>query len=224
MKRLRGLQVPKPVVLLGDGQSALTRSLFEAYGWGRMVVDRTPRPVPGEPWALDNGAYRDFKAGRLPDWTRFLRRLEKMAKRLQEGELHPPLFVVVPDLIGAGAAGLRYSLAWRERLRSSYSHLPLRWYLVVADGFEPEGVGRALPFVDGLFLAGTDECKEHESALWRQVAKECGKGFHYARCSTPKHLERALSLEVDSLDTARPLTRREYLAEFERVFLAAGGV
>jgi hypothetical protein len=210
-------------VLLGDANSKLSRSLFLRFGWGRMVVDRSPRPLPEEPWALDNGAYRDFKAGRPADWSRFLLRLDRIEKRVGENRLTRPLFVVTPDLIGAGGRGLAYQVSWAERLRKRFPATCRSMFLVVEKGYEPRLVRRERERFAGLFFAGTDRFKQQEGERWRDVAAELGWWFHYARCSTPAHLARAFFLSAASVDSARPLSRSEYLAAYVETFRALAG-
>lgn len=174
-----------------------------------MCVDRPPHPEPGEPWALDNGAYRDYKAQSPPN-ADFYRRLRNIEERLRAGELAPPLFAVAPDLPGAA----HHSLTWSDAfMRDRPSDDPIRWYLAVGDGCAPSHLAhRALkpprPY-QGLFIAGSDLWKATELPRWVHYARERGLALHYARCSTPAHLTRATRYRFDSADSALPLIHKE---------------
>lgn len=176
-----------------------------------MCTDRSPHPEPDEPWGLDNGAYRDYRAGVAPD-RRYHRRLARVEARLAEGTLASPLLVVAPDLVGAA----HHSLTWSDAfMRTRPSHDSLRWYLVVQDGIEPTHLNRRTePTYAGLFLGGSDPWKRAHAARWAHLARERGWALHYGRCSTVTHLTRALTLGFDSADSACPLTRAPLLANF----------
>jgi hypothetical protein len=47
------------IFITGDTRSRKMVALLQKHGMGRMVIDRAITPYPGEPWAFDNGAYRD---------------------------------------------------------------------------------------------------------------------------------------------------------------------
>ena len=211
-------------VYLADNRSTLAENLFHGFGFGRMCVERTPRPCAGEPWAFDNGAFPDLKSGRHPDYKRFSERLARIVERIRAGSLAPPTFCVCPDLIGAGAKGLDYSLRWLDRLEETYQDVwpKLNWYLAVQDGFDPIRTGKKLSRFSGLFIAGSDSFKRDHLSVWQSLGKSCGKPVHYARCSTPAHWVHAARHQVDSLDTARPLTRKEYLFQFLSFWLMRG--
>jgi hypothetical protein len=90
----------RPTVLVGECGGAWVPRL-RALGWGRMWIARRPAPYDGEPWGLDNGAYRCHLAGRPFDEAAYLRRLERAHAA---GVPYP---AVVPDIV---AGGIRFSV------------------------------------------------------------------------------------------------------------------
>jgi hypothetical protein len=95
--------VPNQIqVLVGaTGNIEFTRVLRDMR-WGRMWTNRLPRPYPGEPWGLDNGAYGAWKNGTPWNGDTFLH----MVDRCQG--LHKPYVSVLPDIVGGGI--------WRFRM------------------------------------------------------------------------------------------------------------
>lgn len=76
------------------------------------------------PWFYDNGAFRDWKAGKAFDERSFMRDCDRiLCDRLE------PDFLVVPDVVGGGLESLALSQAWVPRLEGV---APL--YLAVQDG------------------------------------------------------------------------------------------
>ena len=166
------------------------------HGWGRVFITKRPTPYPGEPWAFDNGAFRDYSAGKDFNAGAFLRRLE-IAYDVGE-----PLFAVLPDIIQGGEASLEFSLDWLVKLP------PWPWYLAVQDGMGEGSVEQVIGNVDGLFLGGSDKFKA-TAGRWRALAHKHSKRFHYGRAGTPRKIIHALSMLSDSADSAFPLWTKE---------------
>jgi len=170
-----------------------------ANGWGRLFCCEKPAPRPGEPWALDNGAFPAWFHKRPWSAAAFLRSVE------QSAGLHPPTMAVLPDKVAEGHASLEWSLRWL-----ALNILPaFPWYLAVQDGMAFDDVERALPEVAGLFLGGTDAFKATAPA-WRALAHKHGKKFHYARVSTQNRLRAAIDCGADSADSAQMLWSTKY--------------
>jgi hypothetical protein len=185
--------------------STRTHRLIErirSNGWGRLFVEK-PTPRDGEPWALDNGVFGAWKAGKKWSAAAFLRSLEQCS------DLHPPTFAVLPDIVGGGAASIAHSMRWRAVL----SDLP--WYLAVQDGMTRDDVAAVLPDVAGLFLGGTDDFKA-TAPVWCELAHAHGKRFHYARVSTENRLRAAIDCGADSADSSQMLWSDEHWERFER--------
>ena len=164
--------------------------LIQSLGWGRMWVARGRHiyTYEGEPWGFDNGAYRDYTAGRRFDEDAFERSL---GRAVAAGT---PYLAVTPDIVRGGLSSRDFSYEWRERLPD---HFP--WYFAVQDGMTPADVD--LTRFAGVFLGGGDRYKA-TAGEWRDFAHGHGKRFHYGRCGTPGKLEHAFIVGADSVDSA----------------------
>ena len=162
-----------------------------------------PAPRSDEPWALDNGVFSAWKSGDPWRASVFLRSLEKAR------ELPPPVFAVLPDVVGGGVASITHSMRWRAVLPE------MPWYLAVQDGMSREDVAAVLPELAGLFLGGTDDFKA-TAPVWRDLASKHGKRFHYARVSTEHRLRAAIDVGADSADSTQMLWSKEHFTRFER--------
>jgi hypothetical protein len=152
---------------------------------------------------LDNGAFAAWKSGKPFSAERFAERAEEYAPL-------KPVFAVLPDVVGGGAASLEMSMSWLPRLPQS-----IRWYLAVQDGMTPALVTPTLRDIDGLFLGGTTAFKA-TAWEWAALAHAHKKKFHYARVSSPLFYRRALDCGADSCDSSQPLWSRDEWRKFER--------
>lgn len=197
------------IILTGDTRSRKLIERLKVLGWGRLSVVARPKPYPGEPWGIDNGAYSSYLKGEPLNIERFRKRCDESA------EMEGCMMAVLPDKVGAGSESLDYSMEYLEKLPK------LPWYLAVQDGMEAEGLNqteKALddPRIEGIFLGGTLPFKMSID-IWAQVAKSKGKKLHYGRCGTPKKINHALrSKGVTSLDSAFPLWTMERWMMFEK--------
>lgn len=183
-------------VLVGECTGGWANELPE-LGWGRMWIARGRNiyTYPGEPWGLDNGAFRDWTNRPEPmqpeqfDGDQFMRVLRK-------ADEHPrPMLAVVPDLPGHPDS-LAYSLRWRERLPDGWP-----WYVAVQDGTGPEAMMAHAPGFSGVFLGGTDAYKA-TAGEWVAFCREYGLRFHYGRCGTLAKIAHAKQVGADSIDSA----------------------
>lgn len=172
-------------------------------GWGRMWIARGRNiyTYPGEPWGLDNGAFRDWKDGVPFDANGYLAVLDKALARPE-----PPMIAVVPDAPGNRDETLRMADEWLPRLPE---HFP--WYVAVQDGMTPEDV-QGYP-IAGVFLGGTNGYKA-TAGEWRDYTHKAGLRFHFGRCGTKGKIELAMEVGADSLDSAFPMWTRERWAHF----------
>jgi len=216
----------RPVVITGEftGKNV---PWIQTRAIGRMKIARNWTPYPGEPWALDNGAFRMWNAAQKSGqpvsyvWKEFEKRLAEAAELARKGT--PPLFVVIPDQV-ADECSLEYSLRWLEELeQNGLEELdPMAWvygprygampfYLAVQDGMTPEAL-EAMVDVEtdepilakfaGIFLGGSVAWKERTAASWRSLTRAWGMRFHYARAGTPRKLRHAHEVGADSVDSA----------------------
>lgn len=216
----------RPAYLIGEVSNGTAKlaDVRERAG-GRMYVDRRIDPLPGEPWALDNGVFRAWRNGEsyAERFARFEVQLERVAELAAEGR--GPLFVVAPDLPAEGEASLLESLAWLREWESSRQESLDPWgfyygtaaglipvYLAVQDGMEPAELERledpetgrpVLESFAGIFLGGSDAFKA-TAAAWRELADRWGLRLHYAR-ATQSRLAHATEVEADSADSAHPV-------------------
>ena len=194
-------------ILLGECTGRLAAEM-QLLGWGRMWIARGRNiyTYPGEPWGLDNGAFRDWKDGIPFDGELFLRCVDK-ALAIEE----PPYLAVLPDIPAGGKESLALSVEWIERLPTGFP-----WYLAVQDGLEPADIPE-LP-ISGIFLGGTDTYKS-AGQRWCEWAHERGLLFHYGRCGTPSKVVQAQRIGADSIDSALPMWTRQKFEFFRSVVL-----
>ena len=189
-------------------------------GIGECTV-RGELPPRRQPWFYDNGAFKDFKAGRSFDEKPFLRDLDILASLDMIGAhsadrpvwlVEPPQWIVVPDIVAGGLLSLDFSLSWEPRCRGL---APL--YLAVQDGMTPADVERVLPRFQGIFVGGSTEWKMDTGAAWVAWGHARGRPVHIGRVGTARRVRWALTTGCDSIDSSLPLRSKDNL----RVFLAA---
>ena len=191
------------IVMVGECTGKPARRA-QALGWGRMWIarDRNIYTYPGEPWGLDNGAFRDWKEGIPFDGDLFLRVIEKAKK-------HPePYLAVIPDKPGDGPETIRMAYEWIPTLP------PWPWYLAVQDGMGPQDAEGFLGRISGIFLGGTNAYKARAND-WAEWAHANGLRFHYGRCGTIGKLEHARDVGADSIDSTTMMWTKERWSQFE---------
>lgn len=133
---------------------------------------------PDMPWALDNGKFAVWSAGKEWDEKRYWDMLDKAYTKNR-----PPEWVVVPDAVGQADETLDLWHEWAPGLRDIYG---FTLALAVQDGMTAGMVKRAcLPLLpDVVFVGGTTRFK------WRTLTDWC-KNFervHVGRVNTEKQL------------------------------------
>lgn len=181
-------------MLIGEGTGPLHRQAV-AMGWGRMWIarDRNIYTEPGEPWGLDNGAFRDWREGISFDGDQFRAVLDKAMARPE-----PPYLAVVPDAPGDAVATYAMAEEWLPELPA------FPWYLALQDGMTHHEVDRFAGDIVGVLLGGTNAFKA-EADQWREYAHDRGLRFHYGRCGTLAKVAHAIRCGADSLDSAFPM-------------------
>jgi hypothetical protein len=205
-------------VYTGQTRSKRAIALCDRLGLGECVNrGELPPRRTASGWFLDCGAFVDWRAGRTFDLVRWERDLRYVAYRIEAGELQAPDFVVVPDLVGGGAASLARSL---EMVEWVPTELPVR-YLVVQEGMTPAQVAEVLLHFGGLFVGGASmEWKLGTAPEWIALAHAHGRRCHIGRIGTLARLELARRLGADSVDSCQPLWALDRLEAFG---LAASG-
>jgi hypothetical protein len=185
-------------------QRCVELGLGECCTRGNLPPRRTP-------WIFDNGCFGDHRAGRpfaAADWYRDIRWL---ASTISAGELEPPDFVVMPDIVGGGLASLDASMAELEWMPDEIAAR----YLVVQEGMSEGDVAGILDHFHGIFVGGAEmSWKLTTAPRWVALAHAAGKRCHIGRIGTPRRLEWAASLGADSVDSNWPLSGAERLRAF----------
>ena len=180
-------------VYIGQTRSrALVRRLSD-LGY-REITQRHELPPRRKPWALDNGAFGDWRAGRPFDAEQFRAALTATQSCTR------PDWVAVPDRVAAGRDSLSLSLQWVDECARYAAP-----YLVVQDGMSEADVLAAIEPFAGLFVGGTLQWKLATSASWVRLAHEHGRQLHIGRVGTPKRVAWARRIGADSIDSCLPL-------------------
>lgn len=175
---------------------------LKATGFGQLRT--TPHwqpPVPGIPWALDNGAFTLFnrKTGERYDKT-MGKRFSWILDRMHRGLYHPVDFVIVPDIV-ASRSSLNLSLRWLDRIPSDIPP-----YLAVQNGMTEKRIRSVLRdhsgTIRGLFVGGTIEWKDLTARSWANLAHEFGLKCHVGRVGTAPRICFMLEAGVDSIDSS----------------------
>jgi len=186
---------------------------LKGYGLGLCLCPGELPPLLS-PWFFDNGAFRDWRAGRAFDGEGFLSALAEIGG----ADLHPD-FLVVPDVVGAGLDSLRKSLEWLPRIQ----RLAPR-YLAVQDGMEDLDVRPHVAAFDGIFVGGTFPWKIATGAKWADFVHERGKPCHVGRIGTPRYVRWAFEIGADSIDSSAPLWSLDKLAAWDGALTPARGL
>lgn len=163
-------------------------------------------PPRRTPWALDNGAFADWKNRRPFNASRFWR----VAVAASQHETAPE-FVVVPDIVAGGLDSLSLSLAWSPLLEP----LGLPLAIVVQDGMTESDVLPHLGAFKWLFVGGSLSWKMDTGECWVKFCRRHGVRCHIGRVGTRKRLRWAVRIGVDSIDSCLPLWSAGNLESFE---------
>ena len=169
-----------------------------------MRGEMPPRRVP---WAYDNGAFRDYTAGKPFDVQAFESDLESIWRF--NGR---PDFIVVPDKVAGGLESLELSRVWAEHPMLRKQGAPL--YLAVQDGMGLEDVEKVLSGFDGLFVGGTYPWKFRTGESWVRLAHATGRPCHVGRVGTENYAGWARRIHADSIDSCLPLYAEQNLQRF----------
>jgi hypothetical protein len=142
--------------------------------------------------------------------------VQRVRADLAAGEVVPPDFVVLPDVVAAGPASLHFSLRWLSALRP----LAVPLALVVQDGMTPDDVAPHLAHVALLFVGGSHAWKLRTGAAWVAWAHAHGHPCHIGRVGTTRKLLWARRIGADSVDSSLPNWSGENLGRFLRGFNA----
>ena len=206
-------------VYTGQTRSRRAIGVCDRLGLGECVNrgELPPRRM-SHGWFLDCGAFVDWRANRPFNLARWHRDLRYVAYRIEAGVLPAPDFVVVPDIVGDGAASLARSL---EMVDWVPPELAVR-YLVVQEGMTSMQVAEALPHFGGLFVGGASMAwKLGTAPEWIALAHAHDRQCHIGRIGTLARLELARQLGADSVDSCQPLWNLDRLEAFGLAAAAA---
>jgi hypothetical protein len=175
--------------------------VLRAKGWGEMTT-RSEVPPRRHPWAFDNGAFGDWRAGRPFDTEGYQRALDRLGPT-------PPAFLMVPDIVAGGLASLTFSLSWADRLRGI---APL--YLAVQDGMMDADVAPVASTFAGLFVGGSLPWKIATGASWVTAAHAWDMPCHIGRVGAYRRVQWARRIGADSIDSCLPLWSAANLERF----------
>lgn len=191
-------------VYIGQTRSRKLIARLNSWGFGEMTV-REEFPPKRTPFAFDNGAYKDWTAGRAFAGGVFGEKVEQ----IRDSGIRPD-FLVVPDIVAGGSSSLAFSEKW---VPSLIGVAPL--YLAVQDGMVEGEAAKAceLPYA-GIFVGGTLRWKIHTGARWVRFAHERQMPCHIGRVGTYNRTRWARRIGADSIDSALPLWSEENLQRF----------
>lgn len=190
------------IAYVGQTRAGKLIARLEALGLGECT-NRGEFPPRRSPWFLDNGAFSDWTNGKPWDGTRWRSDLE----RAREHD-PPPVFGVVPDIVGGGLPSLARSVEYLPVM----GNVP--GYLAVQDGMLPADVGPVLDGFAGLFVGGTLPWKLRTGSEWVEFAHAQGLPCHIGRVGTAGRVRWAIEIGADSIDSSLPLWSEENLQRF----------
>lgn len=162
---------------------------LRSRGWRLLVSRAGAWRTEGFPqYALDNGAWADFQAGRSFDEDAFERLIEKLGARAD--------WIVLPDIVAGGLRSLELSTRWMNRCLSI---CPLV-LIAVQDGMEEHHVAPLVGRSVGVFLGGSTPWKLATMGLWGAFALERGVYYHVARVNTARRMRQAIAAGASSVD------------------------
>lgn len=193
-------------VYVGQTRSRSLIARLAEHGFGEMTV-REEFPPRRMPWALDNGAFKDWRAGRVFDADAFRKALAS-ASAFDV----PPDFVVAPDIVAGGWASLNRSRTWRRDCERALPGVPV--YLAVQDGMGFEVAQELRDGFGGIFVGGSLAWKLRTAAGWVGAAQAMGRPCHVGRIGTRERVEWCRYIGADSIDSCLPLWSESNLEAF----------
>jgi hypothetical protein len=162
---------------------------LRAAGWRLMISREGVWRTEGFAYALDNGAWNDFRTERDFDAEKFQRLVDKLGAGAD--------WIVAPDIVAGGARSLRLSMVWLPQLllRTKLTLIP------VQDGMVPgDLVGIVMPKRVGIFLGGSTEWKLATMRQWGEFSADHGVHYHVGRVNTMRRFRLAHIAGADSVD------------------------
>lgn len=157
-------------------------------GW-RLLVSRGGNwRHEGLPYAIDNGAWSDFRAARGFDGDAF----ETLVERMGAGAD----WIVLPDIVAGGLASLALSIRWLNRCLSV---CPLV-LIAVQDGMTEADLAPLVGPGVGIFLGGSTGWKLATMGNCGAFCTARGLHYHVARVNTERRFRMAHAANATSID------------------------
>lgn len=193
------------IAYVGQTRSRELVRELDRLGIGECTVTGEMNPRRDR-WFHDNGAFRDFVAGRGFNVTRWCR--DMMRIRNSGGKLRPD-FVVVPDIVAGGVDSLDFSAMWRDDVDGVGPA-----YLAVQDGMTEGLVDAHAARYAGIFVGGTLEWKLATAPAWVRFAHARGMRCHVGRVGPAARVRWARAIGADSIDSSLPLMSAGHMDAF----------
>ncbi len=142
----------------------------------------------GFPYALDNGAWTDFRTGQPFDGPKFTRLIERLGRDAD--------WIVTPDIVSGGHASLDLSISWLSRVLD-ITKLAL---VPVQDGLEPKDLVDIVGPNVGIFLGGSTEWKLANARKFGIFCVEHDLYYHIGRVNSKKRIGLAVAVGATSID------------------------
>jgi hypothetical protein len=191
-------------VYLGQTRSHLLIESFNNQGLFGEMTSRGEFPPRRFPWAYDNGAFKDWMAGKPFNRQVFVDEIAEIKEFIT-----PPDFIVLPDIVGGGERSLDFSFEW---ISSLIGIAPL--YLAVQDGMDSRHLEDVADYIAGILVGGTLSWKLQTGESWVHCAHVLKKKAHVGRAGTANRAAWCKRIGADSLDSALPLWSKGNLDRF----------
>lgn len=169
--------------------SGRTADALRDAGWGMLLApgSRPPRPYPGMPWCLDNGAWTAHTQGTPWDDAGFRRLVSEWGVGAD--------WIAAPDIVMGGDESLRRSLSWLDEL------MPLGVVLVpVQDGMTADDLRPHVGPRVGIFVGGSAVWKEASLPMWGSLCADRGAHLHVARVNSARRIALCAAVGAHSID------------------------
>ena len=166
---------------------------MKEHNYGQMITSPYFRTPKANYYALDNGAYSNWKNHKEFDSKGFLKFLRKYENR----DIEKPDWIAVPDKVAEGQKSLEFSLNWLDKISDYFD----KRMLVVQDGMDPKKVEDNINKFYGLFVGGSKRWKIDSTPQWVNLAHKYDKICHVGRISRWNEIMWAKRIGVDSIDS-----------------------
>lgn len=156
--------------------------------WRILVSATGPLRPEGFPYALDNGAWTAFMAGKPFDESAFVKALSLLGRDAD--------WTTIPDIVAGGAASLEFSLRWMRRVLDECG----RGLLAVQDGLVSGDVADLIGDRVGIFVGGSTAWKLKTMRSWASLARERGAWCHVGRVNTARRIRMCSTAGATSFD------------------------